>query len=79
MSVNQYRPGLLSGEWHNNHHLFPNSARSGFLKYQLDFAWCYIYMLYKIGAVSSYQDSKKQFMDEYYNPSLTEKNGFPKN
>ncbi len=70
MSVNQYRPGLLSGEWHNNHHLYPNSARSGFLKYQLDFAWCYIYALYKMGAVSSYQDSKKQFYEEYYNPSL---------
>lgn len=70
MSVNEYRPGYLAGEWHNNHHLFPNSARAGFLKYQLDLAWCYIYFMYKLGAISSYQDNKKQFMDLYYIPSL---------
>lgn len=68
MSVNQYRPGLLAGEWHNNHHLYPASARSGFLPYQLDFAWCYIYLLYKIGGVTSYHDSKKQFYEQYYIP-----------
>lgn len=67
-SVNQYRPGFLSGEWHNNHHLYPSSARSGFLRYQLDLAWVYIYTLYKIGGVSSYHDSKKQFMKDYYLP-----------
>ncbi len=70
LSVNEYRPGFLAGEWHNNHHLFPTSARAGFLKYHLDTAWCYIYFMYKIGAISSYQDSKKQFLDLYYNPSL---------
>jgi fatty-acid desaturase len=68
MSINQYRPGLLAGEWHNNHHLFPGSARSGFLPYQLDFAWCYIYFLYRIGGVTSYHDSKKQFYEQYYLP-----------
>ena len=72
MSINQTRPGLLAGEWHNNHHLFPGSARSGFLKYQLDLAWCYIYFLYKIGAVSSYVDSKKEFLDKYYTPKVKE-------
>jgi sn-1 stearoyl-lipid 9-desaturase len=66
MSINQSRPGLLSGEWHNNHHLYPSSARAGFLPYQLDSAWMYIYLLYKLGAVSSYHDSKKQFYREYY-------------
>jgi sn-1 stearoyl-lipid 9-desaturase len=69
MSINQLRPGLTSGEWHNNHHLYPGSARAGFLKYQLDLAWCYIYSMYKLGAVSSYHDSKKQFLEQYYNPS----------
>ncbi|ABG58340.1 acyl-CoA desaturase [Cytophaga hutchinsonii] len=68
LSVNQYRPGLLAGEWHNNHHMYPGSARSGFLPYQIDFAWYYIYVLYKIGAVSSYHDSKKQFYENYYVP-----------
>ncbi len=71
MSVNQMRPGLTSGEWHNNHHLYPASARAGFLKHQLDLAWCYIYTMYKLGAVTSYHDSKKQFLEQYYNPSKT--------
>jgi stearoyl-CoA desaturase (delta-9 desaturase) len=67
MSINQYRPGLLSEEWHNNHHLYPNSARSGFLPSQIDSAWIYIYLLNKIGGIESYRDSKKQFYEEYYN------------
>jgi len=69
MSINQSRPGILAGEWHNNHHLYPNSARSGFLPYQWDNAWVYIWFLYKIGGVSSYRDSKAQFLKEYYQPN----------
>lgn len=65
LSINQMRPGLFAGEWHNNHHLFPASARAGFLPYQLDLAWCYIYALYKLGGVKSYHDSKKQFYKQY--------------
>jgi stearoyl-CoA desaturase (Delta-9 desaturase) len=65
LSINQTRPGLLAGEWHNNHHLYPGSARAGFLPYQIDLAWIYIFLLYKIGAVSSYHDSKKDFMKKY--------------
>lgn len=67
LSVNQLRPGLLAGEWHNNHHLYPGSARAGFLSYQLDLPWIYIYSLYKLGAVSSYRDSKKDFLLKYSN------------
>lgn len=67
LSVNQLRPGLLAGEWHNNHHLYPGSARAGFLPYQLDLPWIYIYSLYKLGAVSSYRDSKKEFLIKYSN------------
>jgi stearoyl-CoA desaturase (delta-9 desaturase) len=67
-SINQYWPGIVAGEWHNNHHLFPRSARAGFLKYQIDFAWYYIYLLYKIGAVKEYFNSKDKFMKEYYEP-----------
>ncbi len=66
LSINQTRPGLFSGEWHNNHHLFPGSARAGFLPYQLDLAWIYIYCLFKLGMVSSYNDSKKEFLKKYY-------------
>ena len=65
LSVNQLRPGLFAGEWHNNHHLYPGSARAGFLSYQLDLPWIYIFTLYKLGAVSSYRDSKKDFLKKY--------------
>jgi len=64
-SVNQLWPGFVAGEWHNNHHLYPKSARSGFKSYQLDMAWCYIWIMNKVGAVSSYKDSKQQFRDKY--------------
>jgi len=65
LSINQTRPGLFAGEWHNNHHLYPGSARAGFLKYQLDFAWVYIWIMHRLGAVSSYHDSKADFMKKY--------------
>jgi len=65
LSINQTRPGLLSGEWHNNHHLFPVSARSGFLPYQIDLAWIYILVMHKLGAVDSFHDSKKEFLRKY--------------
>jgi len=68
LSVNQTRPGLFTGEWHNNHHLYPGSARAGFLRYQLDLAWIYIFCMYKLGAVSSYHDSKKEFLKKYVAP-----------
>lgn len=68
LSVNQWRPGYFAGEWHNNHHLYPASARAGFLSWQLDVPWIYIYILYKLGAVSSFHDSKKDFMRKYYTP-----------
>ena len=66
LSINQTRPGMLAGEWHNNHHLFPGSARSGFLPKQLDLAWVYIYMLHKVKMISSYKDSKKEFLKKYF-------------
>jgi len=65
LSINQMRPGLFCGEWHNNHHLFPASARTGFLRYQLDISWLLIYTMYRIGIVSSYHDSKKEFIKKY--------------
>lgn len=65
LSINQSRPGLFAGEWHNNHHLYPGSARAGFLPNQIDLAWIYIFCLYKMGAVASYHDSKKEFLRKY--------------
>lgn len=67
LSINQARPGLFSGEWHNNHHLYPASARAGFLRHQIDLAWIYIFVMHKLGAVSSYHDSKKDFLRKYVN------------
>jgi sn-1 stearoyl-lipid 9-desaturase len=65
LSLNQTRPGLFAGEWHNNHHLYPGSARAGFLSFQLDMPWVYIYSLHKLGMVSSFKDSKKEFLKKY--------------
>ncbi|WP_343688355.1 acyl-CoA desaturase [Chitinophaga sp.] len=69
-SINQWWPGIVAGEWHNNHHLYPASARSGFLKGQIDFAWYYIRTLKFIGGVSACRDAKKQFMEHYRNPYM---------
>lgn len=68
LSVNQYWPGFVAGEWHNNHHLYPNSARSGFLPVQIDFPWYYIRFLHMLGGVDSYRDYKQQFYEKYYEP-----------
>lgn len=65
LSINQARPGLFAGEWHNNHHLYPGSARAGFLPGQVDLAWLFIYGLYKVGLVTSYRDSKQDFLKKY--------------
>lgn len=65
LSINQSRPGLLAGEWHNNHHLFPGSARAGFLPGQLDLPWVYIFALHKLRMVTWYKDSKKEFLKKY--------------
>ena len=73
LSINQLWPGIVAGEWHNNHHLYPSSARSGFLSYQIDLAWYYIKGLNKIGAVSSYHDSKPLFLKQYHIPYKVQK------
>ncbi|KAA0994068.1 acyl-CoA desaturase [Dyadobacter sp. UC 10] len=65
-SINQLWPGLVAGEWHNNHHLFPRSARSGFKPHQIDLAWYYIWFMKSIGAVTAYKDFKPQFYKQYY-------------
>jgi len=66
LSINQWRPGYFAGEWHNNHHLYPGSARAGFLNWQLDLPWIYIWTLHKLGMVKSFHDSKKDFMKRHY-------------
>lgn len=71
LSLNQLRPGLFSGEWHNNHHLYPGSARAGFLPYQLDLAWVYIFSMYKLGAVTTFKSSKAEFIRKYASKQVT--------
>jgi len=67
MSINQLWPGYVAGEWHNNHHLYPVSARTGFLPHQFDLAWCYIWMMHKLGPVKSFNDSKVEFLENHFN------------
>lgn len=69
-SVNQVWPGYVAGEWHNNHHLYPNGAKSGFLPYQLDLAWQFIRFCHFIGAVESYKDYQDDFMEKHYIPYI---------
>lgn len=75
LSVNQVWPGYVAGEWHNNHHLYPASARSGFLPYQLDLAYLYVKTLHVMGGVDTYRDAKKQFLQQYHQPYLMRKKG----
>jgi sn-1 stearoyl-lipid 9-desaturase len=72
MSINQWWPGLVAGEWHNNHHLFPSSARSGFLRFQLDLPWIYIRCLSALGAVNSFNDARAVFHEKYAHASSEE-------
>lgn len=62
LSINQMWPGYVAGEWHNNHHLFPRSARTGYLPYQLDGAWLFIRALERLGGVTHVVDDKARFL-----------------
>jgi len=68
LSINQLWPGLITGEWHNNHHLYPHGARAGFLGYQFDSAWWIIRGLAALGGISSYRDCLNDFLEKYYRP-----------
>lgn len=70
LSINQLWPGFVAGEWHNNHHLFPSSARNGFLPYQLDLPFLYIRFLKAMGAVTHVKDHTKIFLERHYQPYL---------
>lgn len=68
LSINQLWPGIVAGEWHNNHHLYPSSARSGFLSHQVDLAWYYIKALKWLGGIRSCRDAKPLFLKQYHLP-----------
>ena len=69
-SINQVWPGFVAGEWHNNHHCYPNGARSGFLRYQLDLPWMLIRAVHALGGIESYRDYKAEFVEKQLNPYL---------
>jgi sn-1 stearoyl-lipid 9-desaturase len=68
LAVNKLWPGLVAGEWHNNHHLFPASVRAGFLPWQLDSAFTFIRFYRLIGGVSSWRDYRDRFYERHYRP-----------
>jgi hypothetical protein len=53
-SVNVWWVGLLAlGEgWHNNHHAYPGSARSGLRFFEFDFSWLVICAMEKLKLVT---------------------------
>lgn len=53
-SVNVWWVALLAnGEgWHNNHHAFPGSARSGLKPHEFDLSWLTIRLMRSVGLVS---------------------------
>lgn len=52
-SVNVWWVALLTGGegWHNNHHAFPGSARSGFKRFEIDPSWLVIRLMKMLGLV----------------------------
>jgi sn-1 stearoyl-lipid 9-desaturase len=68
LAVNRFWPGLVAGEWHNNHHLFPTSARAGFLPWQLDSAFAFIRFYRLLGGIASWRDFRDKFYERHYRP-----------
>lgn len=67
LSLNFWLPGVMAGEWHNNHHHFPWSARTGYSRFQIDAPYVLIRLFYAFGAIASYRDGTmefKQFIEE---------------
>jgi fatty-acid desaturase len=70
LSINQLWPGFVAGEWHNNHHLFPNSVRAGFLPWQPDVSYRFIWLYRLLGGVASWRDFTPKFFERHYRPYL---------
>jgi fatty-acid desaturase len=68
IAINQIWPGYVAGEWHSNHHLFPNSWRNGFLSWQLDLAWLWLRAVRALGGIDTYRDHTREFFDKHYLP-----------
>jgi fatty-acid desaturase len=70
LAVNRLWPGLVAGEWHNNHHLYPSSARAGFLPWQPDISFAFLRLYAWLGGVTSMRDSRETFLARNYRPYL---------
>jgi sn-1 stearoyl-lipid 9-desaturase len=68
LAINAFWPGLVAGEWHNNHHLYPNSARAGFLPWQPDVSFAFIRLYKLLGGVTSMRDRRDDFYQRHYEP-----------
>jgi fatty-acid desaturase len=66
LSVNRSLSAWLASEWHNHHHLFPRSARNGYLWWQLDVIYWVVRVLHAVGIISSYRDDTPRFFAEHY-------------
>jgi fatty-acid desaturase len=66
LSVNRSLSAWLASEWHNHHHLFPRSARNGYLWWQLDVVYWVVRGLHAVGVISSYRDDTPRFFAEHY-------------
>lgn len=59
-SRNHVWVGWLSlGEWHNNHHRFPSSARQGFAWWELDPTWMALRLLQAGGVTWNLRDGRR--------------------
>ena len=68
LSVNRTLSAWLAGEWHNHHHLYPRSARAGFLPGQLDLPWLWIRLWRAAGAARRVRDDTARFLAEHHRP-----------
>jgi len=68
LAINAVWPGFVAGEWHNNHHLFPQSARAGFLWWQPDVSFQFVRLLRLLGGVTSLNDFRDRFYELHYLP-----------
>ena len=72
LAINAIWPGFVAGEWHNNHHLFPTSVRAGFLPWQLDLSYVFIWCYRQIGGVTTWRNGQERFYERHYQPYLAD-------
>lgn len=63
LGINQWFYGIIAGEWHNNHHMYSRSARSGFLPGQIDVPFGFLVALRWLGVVDRLNDNVAQFRE----------------